>query len=94
MFLLPNTSPCQADELGTPLSASFEGFGANESGRLSAQRLHGALKDIGQFRWTTVGSGFYLGYQRRANRAHIMVWGHILDYDNVGVFQWCQLVAL
>lgn len=44
----------QAHEMGTPLSASFEGFGADESGRLSAQQLYAALKDIGQFRWTTV----------------------------------------
>lgn len=44
----------QAHELGTPLSASFEGFGADKSGRLSVQQLHAALKDIGQFRWTTV----------------------------------------
>lgn len=45
----------QAHELGTPVSASFEGFGADESGRVSAQQLHQALKEIGQFRWTTVG---------------------------------------
>lgn len=44
----------QAHEMGTPLSASFEGFGADEKGRVSAQQLHVALKDIGQFRWTTV----------------------------------------
>lgn len=44
----------KAQELGTPLSASFEGFGADEHGCLSAEQLHKALKDIGQFRWTTV----------------------------------------
>lgn len=44
----------QAHELGTPLPESFDGFGADENGRLSAQQLHAALKDIGQFRWTTV----------------------------------------
>lgn len=46
--------PYQAQQLGTSLSASFDGFGADEKGRLSAKRLHGALNDIGQFRWTTV----------------------------------------
>ncbi|CAM9877434.1 unnamed protein product, partial [Ectocarpus sp. 12 AP-2014] len=45
----------QAHELGTPLSGSFEGFGADGSGRLSVQQLHAALKNIGQFRWTTLG---------------------------------------
>ncbi|CAM9603690.1 unnamed protein product [Ectocarpus sp. 12 AP-2014] len=45
----------KAHELGTPLSASFEGFGADGSGRLSVQQLHAALKNIGQFRWTTLG---------------------------------------
>lgn len=44
----------QAHELGTPLSTSFDVFGADEQGRVSARALHGALKDIGQFRWTTV----------------------------------------
>lgn len=44
----------QAHELGTPLSTSFDAFGADEQGRVSARALHGALKDIGQFRWTTV----------------------------------------
>lgn len=47
--------PSQAHELGTPLSASFEGFGPDESGRVSARQLQLALKEIGQFRWTTVG---------------------------------------
>eukprot|EP00903_Cladosiphon_okamuranus_P007182 g6974.t1 len=45
----------KAHEMGTPLSASFDGFGADENGRVSAQQLHAALKDIGQFRWTTLG---------------------------------------
>lgn len=45
----------QAQELGTSLAASFEGFGADKNDRVSAQQLHLALKEIGEFRWTTVG---------------------------------------
>lgn len=60
----------KAEELGTSLSASFEGFGADEDGRLSAEQLHKALKDIGTFRWTTVSKfrAFLLTFSSRINR--------------------------
>ncbi|CAM9427412.1 unnamed protein product [Discosporangium mesarthrocarpum] len=67
----------KTEELGTSIEESFKGLGPNDAGIVTADSLHNALQEIGQFRYLTLKEtrGFVRLFAKPHAQGAVVGWG-------------------